>query len=749
MGSDSSKLHLKDGKSIIQEVQKLKQQGEQQGYHAGKAEARIVADVRIDPKEEDAVNISLNKVFRCGRAACNSEGAYECNGCRNVYYCCMDHQKQDWEFHRRACALYSTVKVKEGNNKRVVAGSSLDETFVGSVILEERPLVILPQVPSEGDYMVCIGCCKPISWEEKFARCSNCSWPVCHDACDGEVSLHSNLECNILGPVSASSHWNKRGGYESLWVIRIICLKTIDPVTYERIMSIDLDPGILEKEDVVPHRYFTVQTLRRMYEVQPEEFSDEELNHVWNILRLKCVNNLSFLTLPFKRAKLLYENVCNLSHSCYPNASYEMDDNFTFRISLQRPLEADESFSINFDSESLFQPTRSRRGRLQKIFKIECSCSRCTDVTELGTYFGGIPCHSKTCNIGERRGYLLQTNYTDCHSPWECLLCHTVQLSNLEVQSWLYSIQQGLESVCKKQEPYQLCIFVDTLVKQQVLHEYHHLVFDYYVETLKLFNQQLENDSEKRNINELLKYKQAAKSVCKIMRSFLPIHTNLIGPLPQLSTIIKMAGLVEGFKNKTVQMNRVLQDLERYVVKTDEYGVVLLRNGPLVVPANTRMQLFIDEIMESLASQFQGYIFDACEDHSPRVLEDLKIYFDVIQKNFCGSKLVCNVDVERKIHKVGSLPIFENPTHQSQSHEETNNEEQLRQTKDPEPESSHLWAKDEINPFHTSTDLPILMEGGIIGNALTSITHHTLKTTKRIGVEILTVVVILKFSLKI
>ena len=101
-----------------------------------------------------------------------------------------------------------------------------------------------------------------------------------------QMPLHSSEECNILGNYSNSDYWTMKGGYECLWMIRVISLRTTNPEVYKRLMEMPEDVD-LAKEDVVPGIYFAIQMLRRLYGISERDFGDTELEHVWYILRTK------------------------------------------------------------------------------------------------------------------------------------------------------------------------------------------------------------------------------------------------------------------------------------------------------------------------------------------------------------------------------------------------------------------------------------------------------------------------------
>jgi len=51
-------------------------------------------------------------------------------------------------------------------------------------------------------------------------------------------------------------------------------------------------------------------------------------------------------------------------------------------------------------------------------FNVTCSCRRCKDPTEFGSFFSGIKC--KQCDISQSDGYLLPIDPSNILSDWDC-----------------------------------------------------------------------------------------------------------------------------------------------------------------------------------------------------------------------------------------------------------------------------------------------------------------------------------------
>ena len=56
----------------------------------------------------------------CGLESCNNNAEKKCSMCGSLYYCCVEHQKQDWKRHKPKC---DNFKSGEKNRKILKKGS--------------------------------------------------------------------------------------------------------------------------------------------------------------------------------------------------------------------------------------------------------------------------------------------------------------------------------------------------------------------------------------------------------------------------------------------------------------------------------------------------------------------------------------------------------------------------------------------------------------------------------------------------
>jgi hypothetical protein len=82
---------------------------------------------------------------------CEKASKSRCSGCVQVFYCTVEHQRQDWKVHKPQC---SPMKVCHNDKigRFYVATRNIKP---GEVVLREPALVI---GPSQSTAPVCVGC---------------------------------------------------------------------------------------------------------------------------------------------------------------------------------------------------------------------------------------------------------------------------------------------------------------------------------------------------------------------------------------------------------------------------------------------------------------------------------------------------------------------------------------------------------------------------------------------------------------
>ena len=108
-----------------------------------------------------------------------------------------------------------------------------------------------------------------------------------------------------------------------------------------------------------------------------------------------------------------------MSHDCAPNTRMAMDgDSCSNRCVASRNVAAGSQLTTAY--VHLHLCTSLRRARLRDDWFFECTCERCRDPTELGTFLDGVRC----LRCGE--GVLLARAPLEFESDWICDKCEAV-----------------------------------------------------------------------------------------------------------------------------------------------------------------------------------------------------------------------------------------------------------------------------------------------------------------------------------
>jgi SMC interacting uncharacterized protein involved in chromosome segregation len=50
-------------------------------------------------------------------AVCAKEAPMRCGGCKRAFYCCKEHQKQDWKLHKKLCKELAAQAARKEENE--------------------------------------------------------------------------------------------------------------------------------------------------------------------------------------------------------------------------------------------------------------------------------------------------------------------------------------------------------------------------------------------------------------------------------------------------------------------------------------------------------------------------------------------------------------------------------------------------------------------------------------------------------
>lgn len=184
-----------------------------------------------------------------------------CSACGQIFYCSVEHQKQNWKEHKGNCKPFRVsqrtylLPIPEINyviqivvdKKRCRFLEASREIKSGTIIFSENPLCIGPDwscdlLETAGSFN-CVGCFQPIRVFN--SHCPKCKWPVCTTECVGlqNSKLH-DIECSLLkgglGVKHESDYRAIRDYYRTdvLFALKCLLLQLKQPKKFEALMEL-------------------------------------------------------------------------------------------------------------------------------------------------------------------------------------------------------------------------------------------------------------------------------------------------------------------------------------------------------------------------------------------------------------------------------------------------------------------------------------------------------------------------------
>ncbi|XP_075230843.1 SET and MYND domain containing, arthropod-specific, member 2 isoform X2 [Lycorma delicatula] len=369
-------------------------------------------------------------------AVCAEEAHQQCAGCKTVFYCGRDHQKTHWkQCHKTECCCYKITE-NERLGRYLIASRDIK---AGEIIIKEPPLVVGPKVAS---LPTCLGChklLKPTSPDEEtlvdYYKCSGCGWPMCAPRC--ESSSHHQQECDLMKKCGYSSTISYDGTVhlESAYctILPLRCL-LLEPSKLKKLLELQ---SHLEARIKTPLYQVLKKNLVGFIKkiLHLEQYNEETILKIAAILDTNAFEIRR--TLGNIKIRGIYPKVAMMSHDCKPNTKHTYDgDNFIITVSAIANIKKDEIISTTY-TQTLWG-TLSRRSHLNEFKCFLCTCSRCSDPTELELYVGGILC-------SKCKGKMISIDPLDNSSKWQCKVCsHSIPARQIIAGN--ESLRQELEA---------------------------------------------------------------------------------------------------------------------------------------------------------------------------------------------------------------------------------------------------------------------------------------------------------------
>jgi hypothetical protein len=352
-------------------------------------------------------SVSTEMSNKC--AVCKKSATQTCSACGQVFYCAREHQKQDWKQHKNFCVPFK-ITTDEVLGRCVVATRNLRP---GEVLMKQSPLILGPKVVSAP---LCLSCHKKLNLEEKARyECDKCKWPLCGQEC--EASPLHRAECQVFAQAgfvpTVKSDNSRQPVYSSIAPLRALLLKRDHPEKFKILRQ--CQSHLSEHLATPVYQILRNNLVSFFIDVLKMDTDETEILTICSIFDTNCfdVRNPNGTV----NVRGLYPTISLLSHDCKQNTRHSFHgDDFHLLLTATVPIKKGELITTTY-TQTLWG-TLTRRAHLKMSKHFDCTCDRCKDPTELGSYVGAVNCTE--CGDGSK---IVSCNPLDKAADWKCQKC--------------------------------------------------------------------------------------------------------------------------------------------------------------------------------------------------------------------------------------------------------------------------------------------------------------------------------------
>ena len=300
----------------------------------------------------------------------------------------------------------------------------------GDTILIDDALLT---APASNSTPVCPSCLFKIQGnnnEDSTEKCPQCTIPICgRSECRPTYMRSHASECSIFSAnkvnIDITNYDNPNTIYSTIGPIRLLELRQ---------KSIKNEDGLWNKILKLPDHSEERRKLRggewKMFQLDvvdllrdrcfmKNEISEEELQRIIGIF---VVNSVSLDANKQIQGRALFPVFSMMNHDCLSNAKFQIMADGTRNpkvcVKARRDIDAEEEITIQYITSIL--GTHKRKKKLRSEYYFDCTCRRCKDVTECGTFVSAIVCEA--CGENSQH-YMLPSDPLDEYSIWSCSHC--------------------------------------------------------------------------------------------------------------------------------------------------------------------------------------------------------------------------------------------------------------------------------------------------------------------------------------
>lgn len=309
-------------------------------------------------------------------------------------------------------AAFRVVSAPEGGHRGRYMVTTRDVNE-GDTVLEDTPLAVGPKrqgrrkgssvlgSSDDGSGPWCVCCCRDVA-----TVCPKCGLPMCIGCEWGH--LH-RPECDLLTGLSVRITADAEDVEDMVLPLRCMALKVQDPERWEQFKELQSHVEERKSDPIwMVDRYIWNALDER---VRQAGIVDEDGFHsICGILDTNsfqiCVGSMIL--------RGVYPTASFMNHDCCANVRHYFDSDLGMHVKSTRTLP--EGFEVKANYTQVLWGTGARRKHLMLGKHFGCTCDRCKDPTEFGTYLNAIRCPRCT-------RYMTPTRPLVDDAPWRCNSC--------------------------------------------------------------------------------------------------------------------------------------------------------------------------------------------------------------------------------------------------------------------------------------------------------------------------------------
>ncbi|CAH2267756.1 SET and MYND domain-containing protein DDB_G0273589-like [Pararge aegeria] len=293
-------------------------------------------------------------------------------------------------------SLKYEVKTSNKLGRYLVAAKDLR---AGERILSDQPFVLGPNSDTS---LVCFNCYLPLI--SKFLVCKNCGLaPICPgDGCpEHSAKWHNQHECDFFRNLKlnkGTSPMTMVQNVGSLLVLRALLKQNNNPLEWKIFLELESHLDRRRESSVWEYYDNTVKFIQSLGLL--ENGQNQDL--VQQICAAIDVNSFEVRGPPIPAigcAEVLrgvYLQAALLAHDCVANTHMSINDNNVLVCHASTDIKKGEPIYYNYTDPLKGTVVRQQHLMIGKYF--QCTCSRCSDITEMDTFMSSAICPS--CKTG-------------------------------------------------------------------------------------------------------------------------------------------------------------------------------------------------------------------------------------------------------------------------------------------------------------------------------------------------------------